>query len=447
MIVLAPLILAAALDTAPAAAAAPGPSAAPAAAFTSLQLWDGHEGVVGRLGLKPQSLYLIRRDHSLSRIPSRPDHTVLQATLAPRGDLVAFTEHSDAGGWSARVVVSDLSGREVGSIRGTMGPRWSRAGDFLSFQYVRFGTQLEPVPDSLGVWNRATGAIRTHARPASQLAWGPGDSLYLGFGAHVEALDVRHERLVPTSHRWAEVSPDGGHSLGFGGQPIRLPRLSDDRLGVECWPCVETALGLPGRAGAADVYLPDPFWVQAPGAGHLLGVSAGPRKASRRQAGWTTRVLDARTLEFVHAIPGKLVVPTADGLGCVVVRGDSLAIVDLGALSDMPPPRAARARVKLETQFWSSWGAPGETGPVRTWFYDVQEGDWLPARLGRYDGGCGQTFRVDRIEPDRVVVTMTERNPFTLEPRRLTVTSKPIRLTTASYDAGAHVWLSLVSAE
>lgn len=411
---------------------------APVAAFTSHQIWDTDNGsTIDRLGLKQQGLYVIRRNSQVVDVPFKNDFGVDEAALAPQGDLVAYTGHSGDNGMQFRVVIADLSGREMASFRAALHPRWSSDGECLAMHFLHYDRAWKVVYDSVGFWQRSDGSFRSYRQRPRDIRWGARDSLFLGLDDGVGYLDRRSGRVGRTNHRWAMVSSDGRFSVGYGGQWMEYYHLQEETPRLELWGCAMEGLGYSDMG--SEAYVPEPFWLRAPGAGHLLCVSgSGSHTSPAAQSGCVTAVFDPRTLDFIRRIAGKLVAPTADGSGVVVLRGDTLSVVDLSGLRDPTPLNPRRARVKVEVQPWS-WG---RRGSVSTWIHEVQEGDWLPDYIGQ-KGGCQRMFRVDRIAADSVYVRVLGAY-VTRSDSVLPLTLAPLRLATASMDGGYDLSLSVV---
>src|SRR5207247_10636888 len=79
-----------------------------------------------------------------------------------------------------------------------------------------------------------------------------------------------------------------------------------------------------------------------------------PRAA---EAGVRTVVIDPRTMEILHELPGKLVTPTNDHRSVVLLRGDTLALADLPTWV-REPARPLIGRIRMQIYAWGS-GALG----------------------------------------------------------------------------------------
>jgi len=149
--------------------------------------------------------------------------------------------------------------------------------------------------------------------------------------------------------------------------------------------------------------------------------------------------MDPRKLEVVWSIPGKLVAPTVDDQGVVVLRGDTLALVEFGSLVARETQNEAQARLRMTVESWNSRGLGSSTEKVGTWTYGVQEGDWLPDHA--FGGPC--FFHIVRIlDSDRVKVEFPPH--FIGHQSDAEITRVPTRFGTDSYDAGYFVTLEVV---
>lgn len=387
------------LATSPATAAPPG---TPVAAFTSQQIWGGDDGrTIAGLGLRSQAVYLFRSSSnrpSLLVVP--PVCCLYEAALSPQGDLVAYSMiRSDArrvgaddSGWS--VLLVDTTGREIAVLPRARQFRWSRDGERLAVLYAHHDTNWKWTPEGIGIWQRADGARYRLGHAPEDIRWGEGDTLYLGYSDRVDALDLARKRVSRTIHRGADVSPDDRFSVRHGIPGVRNMWLFDDRVGFDLQHCA-----LYRHGSAAPVMGFEPFWVRSGAAGHLLCMVAGEAWSSPPgQIGLRTGLFDPRTLDMVAWFPGKPIGPTADQLGVIVLRGDTLAIEPLAPwrerLADGP-----RVRVRIDVETWGRG-----IRPLGTWFHEVGAGDWLPdhADMG---GGCDPFFRVTRIvDQDRLEI-------------------------------------------
>jgi hypothetical protein len=390
-----------------------------------------------RLGLKQQGLYLLRSDGTVTEVPFRNGFGIDDVSLAPQRTLIAYTGRSGENGMQYRVVVATLDGDERASIPGALTSRWSPRGEHLALQFIHYDREWKASYDSVGVWETSTGRMRTYRQGAVALCWSAGDSLLLSFGDHVAVLDVHSGRTRNAAHAWPFVSPDGRYSLGYGGQYMQSYRLRDERDGLELWGCAMHALGFEGMGDEA--YLPPPFWVRSAGAAHLLCVAvSGSHTSPPKQAGCITTIFDPRTLAFLMRMPGKLVAPTPDYAGAVILVGDTLRIIDYAGLRAPEPRDTTSARVLVAVEQWGD----GQRWPVRSFTYRVQEGDWIPDHSG-FDGGCEKYFHVDRVVADSVFVSLG-RSLFTDKATRHVLTRAPLQLTTDSRDGGTTLSLSVV---
>jgi len=423
-----------------------GPPELPIAAFTSNQVWStDNGGTIARLGWPQQAVLVVRPGSSRPSILKTPDRCCLyEASLAPSRDLIAYSVigpdsprmHNDESGWS--VVVVDTAGAEVARMVGGRRFRWSPDGGRLAVTYAHHDTNWTWTPDAIGLWRRSDGARRRLLHAAEDLCWGAGDTLYLMVSDRVVALDLAHDRPVNTHRRGPDPSPDGRYSIRHYTSVASGARLFDDRDSLDLSHCTLY------RHNAVPLGGFQPFWLR--GAGHLMctvggeGVSAPPA-----QAGLRTGIFDPRTLEMVAWFAGKPIVPTADGRGVVVVRGDTLAVEPLAAVRE--PPRDGRTvRIRMDVHVWGR-----DVRLLGTWIHEVAEGEWLPDHA-YMSGACESYFRIARIVDRDSAQIEVPPGRFRIgsaaapgvEGGRATVSRAPTHLRTNSADGGYTIDLSIV---
>jgi len=425
----------------------PGPADLPIAAFTAHQVWSTDDGrSIASLGWPHQAVFLVHRGLSMPasiKVPARC--SLYEAGLAPTRDLVAYSLigwdaprfGNDPSGWA--VVVADTAGREQARFPGARRFQWSPDGARLALAYAHHDTNWSWTPEAIGLWRRSEGASRRRPQVAADLRWGDGDTLFLEIANRIEALDLESGRLSHTNHRGPDVSPDGRFSLRHYTSVASGTQVFDDQDSLDLSHCALYQHGAPPLGGF------QPFWVRAGSAGHLkcTTIGEGP-SAPARQAGLATGLFDPRTLAMVARFPGKPIVPTADGRGVVVVRGDSLAVEPIADARE--PARGRTVRLRMEVQTWGRG-----LRPLGTWTHSVAEGEWVPDHALML-GACDRHFRIARIvDPEHVEIEIPSGRYIVRVPGvpatqagTTSVSRVPTRLRTNSTDGGYVIDLSIV---
>ena len=439
------------------------PSVQRAAAFEAGEIWDGDgAATLTRLGLPVQAIYRLDSLNQPIRLPMPKACCITGLTLSPRGDRIAYFAYGadppvtaeDRAVTGVRVV--DAAGAEIAWFPGCHAPRWSVDGSRLAMIEGKYPPEVSTTFDPSVGWLEPvavrvvdrSGRSRTFPHQPRRLSWGNGDTLFLEYEDRVEALDVAHSRTWPTTHVGCEVSPDGRYSFRYQGS-FGFFRLSDDAAGLGLGRCVLSKFGFETDNPPMLI----PFWIRSTTRTHLLCLSVTPTQQSPPgQAGVRTVVLDPGTMEFVHEIPGKLVTPTNDHRAVVLLRGDTLARVDL----PIWPPEPARlviGRLRMQVYEWDSPAPRLLTDST----YAVAAGDWLRTVDG-FDP-CGDLRVVRATANSRLELEL--RTPVFYEPgagpapvpphdqaarypRPLFVGTSPVMLRTNSVDGGYDVVLSLV---
>jgi hypothetical protein len=340
--------------------------------------------------------------------------------------------------------VADTAGRTI-AVFPDAGPfAWNANGTLLALMYSHEDTRTEPreetvaTADSLIVWQRSTGRTRRFSVKPTTFEWAR-DTLFLGYPGRVEAISPMTGTVTPTAHRWAMVSPDGMYSL------IR------DEVRAEGFRCIEENTEIEVSSCALDqlrvgtTYVPESFWISGPDFAHALCVSAcADHYSAPGQSNCKSAIVDARSLDVLQSLPGKVVATTSDGTQLVMLRGDSLALV---ALALMQPAKhgGPLLRVKLELEAWGGGevyvGEPARKPQRLTWYYDVREGDWLPSHTHFW--ACDKIFHVQRVlGPDSISVQFPE-GYFTEKTGQVVISRTPTSLRTASMDGGYIITLSV----
>ncbi len=385
-------------------------------------------------------------------------------TLSPAGDRIGYlafgadppvtAEQRAATG----VRVVDGSGSQIAWFPSCYAPRWSRDGKRLAMiegAYPESIGWLRPV--AVRVVDRSGRSRTFDCRPRS-MAWGNGDTLFLEYEDRVDALDVRRSRSWRTAHVGCQVSPDGRFSFG-SQEGLGFPRVRENPGGLELGPCLFSRLGTDW-----DGPVFAPFWIRSAARGHLLCLSISPSYQSPRgQAGVRTVVVDPGTMEILHELTGKIVRPTNDHRSVVLLRGDTLALVDLPEW-EQEPARPVIGRIRLQVYAWGGWARSGQSTShlVSDSIYVVRPGDWLSSsRAHAYLGNCVKFIRVLRApDPEHVELEIVPSMLGPIEPgagpialprremlpgtRRLTIGNAPMTLRTPSVDGGYDVVFSLV---
>jgi hypothetical protein len=428
------------LAATPVRAASPPPRLA--SAFTSHLVWDGDNGrTIEGLHLPQQAVYGIARGR-----PQRPvlvegnGRCLSDAALSPSGDLLAYRRGWGNNCLQHEVVLAEVDGRTIGRFPDAVDHRWSFEGKYLALQYAHYDSKWGPVGDSVGIWRRSDRTLRVYPLRPEDLRWRSPDTLYLGYRDHVVALDVVRGRSSPTYRSGADVSPDGLYSIR---RMDRFPggfSLVEEATGFQVSGCVLRAVGFDFER-SSDPGVSEPFWVRAPNARHLLCVSTrGGYTSPPQQSGCTTGVVDPRTLELVQSFPGKAVAPASDGRAVVVLRADTLALVELGPWKPEREP-GARVRVRVEVRTWGGWGKD-QGRPIGTWVYEVGRGDWLPTHTMFVT--CDKFFHVTKILSAESIAIRFPAGHFTARGDSAEVTPAPTTFRTASVDGGYDVTLSVV---
>lgn len=433
------------------------------AVFEAHDIWDGDSGsTMARLGLPQQAVY---RLDSLGRPVklSKPEACCIAGlTLSPAGDRIAclaygadppVTPEQRA---ATGVRVADVSGSRIAWFPGCYAPCRPRDGERVAM--------IEGAsPESIGWLNpiavrivERSGRSQTFGFQPRSIAWGNGETLFLEYEDRVDALDVGRSRSWRTAHLGCQISPDGWFSFGYRGLPQFL-RVRENPGGLELGSCLLSILG-----SDRERPLLAPFWIRSSAGGHLLCLSISPSfQSPPGQAAVRTVVVDPRTMEVLHELPGKLVSPTNDHRSLVLLRGDTLAPVDLPKW-EPEPSRPVFGRIRLQIYGWGSGALSGRPRSqlVSDSIHVVRDGDWLSSSRA-YIGDCVKFIRVLRapdpghveleIVPSMLGPMEAGAGPVPLPPRqlllgtrRLTIGSKPVTLRTPFVDGGYDVVLSLV---
>jgi hypothetical protein len=380
---------------------------------------------------------------------------------SPAGDRVAYVTYGADPPVTPEqravtgVRVIDGSGREVEWFPNCYAPRWSRDGTRLAMiegQYPETIGRLSPV--AVRVVERS-GRSRAHGYQPRSIAWGNGDTLFLEYEDRVDALDVEGSKSWRTTYIGCEVSPDGQYSFLSQG-PLGLLRVQENQGGLELGRCVLSRLG-PDR----EPFLFGPFWIRSAARGHLLCFSMRPSNQSPpSQASSRTVVIDTRTMEVVNEWPGKLVRPSSDHRSLVLLRGDTLDLVECPTWRS-EPPRQLIGWIHMQVYGWGMHERAGSptSNLVSDSTYAVAVGDWVSSSRAHL-GECGRIIRVLRA-PDaaHVDVEIATSMIGPLQPgagpaptpwemlssgARVTLGWAPVTLRTPSVDGGYDVVLSFV---
>jgi len=432
------------------------PAAERIAVFEAHDIWDGDNGeTMTRLGFPQQGIYRLDSLSRRTELPLPIPCCVSGVRVSPSGDrfAVVFQGADPPVTPEQRAVtgvqVLDLGGRELAWFPRCYAPQWSADGSRLAMIDGQFGDTGWLTPTGIRVVDRS-GDTRRFAHRPDALAWGNGDTLFLQYEDRVEGLDIERSTSWRSDHAGCEVSPDGQYSFRLTW-PSSI-RVRERATGQEIGSCIRSQL-----IAAPEPYVFAPFWIRSSARGHLLCLTVTPSDRSPiRQEGIRTVVFDPRRMEVVHEIAGKLVRPTHDHHSLVVLRGDTLAMVDLPAW-EPEPARTAIGRIRVRTY---AWGGP-QPKLINDSVATVAAGDWLDSGRDSGIGNCGKFARVvsapdsSQIELELVASLIPIRGegvgatPISFDrlahlPKRLVLDRTALTLRTPSVDGGYDVVLTLV---
>ena len=319
--------------------------------------------------------------------------------------------------------------------------RWSLDGRRLAMLASSSRTDTNE-RTGLSIWSVGSSSPKTYEIKASDLDWGPGDSLFLATGKGVEALAPGADDLVPTRHGGVSVSPDSRYSVRKDrGKPCGYT-ITHDRSGIDLTECTLNELG--------DVSAPNmevaPFWFRTPGVRHVLCVSRGGTwtRADSVPPIWATRTgyVDVATTKLVYAAPGIAVGAAANGGGAWIYDGYTLGFVSARSEVRSPSrrqqgdvwfesprfkpvsfengrskrePRVDRsatdwhAKLRIRVVLISS--SKGIVGRPEEREMEVEEGDFLPSWRNPYSG-CRRLVRVVQIFSDNALELQVDPDEF-----------------------------------
>ena len=371
-----------------------------------------------RCDLDPRTIYLL--EGGWRAVPPRPvlrDERALDATLSPRGDLIAY-------GTGDEVLVVNLDGEIVSVWVGAHAHRWAIRDDRLALLYP--GRSGAPA-DSFVIWDPRLGVSDTYLLPADDIGWGPGDSLFVRNGDDVASVDLRTGSVRGSRHVGVDVSNDGLLSLQRGREiawwlfldegPMHLTPLTGPMLGD-----VRMTQGGPA------------FWIRTPGDHHLLCIShCGDWlvENGKRQWGCHTGIVDVLTREVVARAPGYLLGPSADGRGAWIY--DGWDVFPLRLTPDQEGRSRRSVNLRITTRHWNPMRLEEPRSYVRT----VREGDLIPIASERWSD-LDNALRLVRVGEGRATLTLPlgwVLNPRVRHgpaPELFEVTDEPVQLQTGS---------------
>lgn len=332
--------------------------------------------------------------------------------------------------------------------------RWSLNGQRLAMLAASSSADLE-ARTQLTIWDVGSSSPTTYEIKASDLDWGPGDSLFLVTEKGVEALAPGAHDLVPTRHGGVSVSPDSRYSVRRDRAKPCGYTITHDRSGIDLTECTLNELG---KVSAPNMEV-SPFWLRNPGVRHVLCVSRGGTWARTDSVPpiWATRTgnVDVATTKLTYATPGIAVGAAADGGGAWVYDGYTLGFIPASAewrstwrtqkayfdveRVGFPPPNTDKlARSKSPPKLSLSKSPPRVDRSTTDWHaslrlrvalisssrgiawrpevreMNVEEGDFLPSWRNP-NSGCRRLVRVVQVFRDSTLDLQVDPTEFVVK--------------------------------